>query len=105
MSLLFQVAVLQPRMVANPETRVTLMLEVSRGLRTLMAWYREVKKPCLGQAPWEKRANAAEREVIWDTVKDLVLENPKNGELTEWHPVGRLDDDEPALQVRIGFPD
>ena len=86
---------LQPSLLKDHKNKVTTLYELSRGIRTLLAWYREVKKGGGPQQTFHKRFTPLDQQLIQDVLDVLILENP-NEKLNDG------DGDMESLDVRLG---
>ena len=71
-----QLITLQPSLLKDHKHKVTTLYELSRGIRTLLAWYREVKK---GGGPLQtlhRKFTPLDQQLIQDVLDILILKNP-----------------------------
>ena len=66
---------LQPNLVSNIEKVTDFVLELSRALRTLLAWFREYKKYEETRRIILKHSNAGDKAILDQVVAKLVLRN------------------------------
>ena len=89
---LIQVMLLQPSLITNPKNKLSLTLQLSRGLRTLLAWFRCFKKNGEMREKMLRKASPRDREILEWVAAEIVLENPEETKPNEEDWLD-LDDD------------